>query len=226
MTPTASVIIPIYNGERYLKETLDSILDQTFDDLELITVDDGSSDNSKAIIKTYPTIRYIFQENAGVAAARNTGLDAATGEFIALLDQDDFWSADKMTKQVAYLRANPDIGVVFCNTQFFLQPGIEKPDWVRPELLNQPRPGYNLGACLIRHWVFNEVGRFDTQYIYTPDHDWFIRLKDSGIPTGRIQKVMLYKRVHDRNESQHSASQKEMIRIHYASIQRKKKESE
>jgi glycosyltransferase involved in cell wall biosynthesis len=220
--PLISVIIPIYNGERFLAETIRSVLDQTYAPIEVIAVDDGSTDGSAAIVRSFPDVKYIHQSNQGVAAARNTGVKAAQGDFLAFIDQDDLWTLDKLEKQAAYLQEHADIGYVLSMVQFFLEPGVEKPAWVRDELLVEPRPGYNLGNVLIRRRVFERVGLFDTQYVLASDHDWFVRAKDDGIPMARMPDVMLMKRTHDSNESRHTSSRHELLAIHRASVRRQK----
>src|SRR5690242_4967891 len=95
--PTVTCIVPVFNGERYLGEALDSIFAQGHQPLEVLVVDDGSTDGSAAVAKSYgDRVRYFFQPNAGPAAARNLGLEAARGEFIAFLDADDLWHRDKL----------------------------------------------------------------------------------------------------------------------------------
>jgi glycosyltransferase involved in cell wall biosynthesis len=117
VTPTVSVVIPAYNAERFLAETLDSVLAQTWTDFECIVVDDGSTDSTAQIIQAVsdPRIRYVWKENRGtVADARNTGIALATGEFVALLDSDDIWLSRKLEEQVRLFRAKPHLGLVFC----------------------------------------------------------------------------------------------------------------
>ena len=115
--PQVSVVMPVYNGERFLAEAIESILDQTFTDLELIVVDDGSTDGSADIVRTYlerdGRIRFFQHErNRGAADARNTGIAAARGEYIAAMDADDISLPERLDTQVDYLRMNPDIGGV------------------------------------------------------------------------------------------------------------------
>ena len=95
-----SVIIPVYNGENYLSQAIDSVIDQTYSPIELIIVDDGSTDKSKEIASSYSQVNYVYQENQGVAIARNTGIFKSQGEYIAFLDQDDIWTANKLKLQV------------------------------------------------------------------------------------------------------------------------------
>jgi glycosyltransferase involved in cell wall biosynthesis len=123
-SPTVTVVIPSYNSAVWLPETLASVCAQTGVDLETIVVDDGSKDNTREVVATFPDVRYLHQPNAGVAAARNAGIRAARGRYIALLDADDIWETRKLQRQVEVLDRYPDVGLVFSNYRPF---GLEVP---------------------------------------------------------------------------------------------------
>ena len=111
-----TVVIPVYNGGRYLRESIDSVLAQTFHDYEIVCVDDGSTDDSPVLLQEYgQRLRVVRQENSGQSAARNVGVKLARGEYIAFLDQDDVWYPSKVQNQVAVLDAEPDVVLVHCN---------------------------------------------------------------------------------------------------------------
>lgn len=114
--PFFSVVIPVYNKAKYLEITLNSVLSQTLDDYEIILIDDGSVDNTNQIIKqfTTPKINYFYQENAGVSAARNTGINISKGKFIAFLDADDFWFPNHLQELKTLIIDFPDCGM-YCN---------------------------------------------------------------------------------------------------------------
>lgn len=118
--PLVSVVMPMYNVEKYIAESLTSVLQQTYDNFEVICVDDGGSDNSAAYVAAIsdPRVRLIQQKNRGLAGARNTGIAAAHGEFIALLDSDDVWLPEKLALHVVHLRLNPHVGVSYCPSLF------------------------------------------------------------------------------------------------------------
>jgi glycosyltransferase involved in cell wall biosynthesis len=114
--PKVSVVMPVYNGERFLRDSLDSVFAQTFQDFETLCVDDGSTDRSAAILQQYgPRIRTVRQENAGQSAARNAGVALARGRYIAFLDQDDLWYPSKLMSQIAAIEANPHVILVHCD---------------------------------------------------------------------------------------------------------------
>src|SRR4051812_3217208 len=115
---TVSVVIATYNHGRYLREAIDSALAQTHPPLEVIVVDDGSTDDTAEILQTYGgRIRAMRQANAGVAAARNAGLAAASGRYVGFLDSDDVWAPDKLARQLAVFDAQPALGLVHCGLE-------------------------------------------------------------------------------------------------------------
>lgn len=222
--PLISVIIPVYNGKKYLQEAIATVINQTYKPLEIIVVDDGSTDNSKQIIARFPDIKYIYQENQGVAVARNTGIAEAKGEYIALLDQDDLWAKNKLQTQVNYLDNHQEIDYVLGYQQSFLQEGCEKPHWLKAKLLKESTPAYLVGALLARKQLFNRIGGFSNQYRYGNDFDWFAKTVDSGIKFKILTDVVLYKRIHDTNESHNIEDiHTELLKLIRASIQRKRK---
>jgi len=112
--PLVSIIMPVYNGEKYIKEAIDSVINQTYKNWELIIVNDGSKDNTEEIIKSYndKRIKYFYQENKGVSAARNKALEVAKGKYITFLDSDDYLPPNSIKARVEYLEKNPDIDIV------------------------------------------------------------------------------------------------------------------
>ena len=199
--PLVSVIIPVYNGGRYLRAALESVFAQTYRPFEVIVVDDGSTDDSGIIAQSFHEVRYIDQENQGVAAARNHGIEAARGEFIAFLDQDDLWTADKLKLQIGQLLSDPELGYTLTQQQFFLEPGEKLPAWFRKELFSSVHTGWVLGTLVVRRTAFEKVGNFATGYSAASDGDWFFRAKAAGIPMAVVPELLLLKRIHGGNES-------------------------
>ena len=134
--PRVSVVMPVYNVQAYVAEAIGSVLAQSFTDFELLIVDDGGADASMEICRSFadPRIRILSQANRGLAGARNTGIAAARGEFIALLDSDDRWLTDKLTLHVIHLDSNPAIGVSFCPSRFIDEDGRPMRLVQRPKL--------------------------------------------------------------------------------------------
>jgi glycosyltransferase involved in cell wall biosynthesis len=193
--PQVSVIIPSYNHEKYVAEAIQSVLDQTYQDFEIIITDDGSIDNTVEIIKTFNDSRiklFCFSENRGATVAINLGIKEAKGEFIAILNSDDVFVTKKLEKQVKFLDRNPQIGAVFSYAQFidedgkditdsehhyakvFLQENRSRFEWLNYFFYN--------GNCLchpsilIRRECYDIVGNYDRRLAQLPDFDLWIRL--------------------------------------------------
>ena len=189
--PLVSVVIPVYNGERFLKESLESVFAQTFQDYEIVCVDDGSTDGSIALLQQYGSrVRVISQANVGQSAARNAGVRQATGAFVAFLDQDDLWYPAKLAQQVAVLNAEPDVVVVHCNYNRMdgdgrvLVTGAALAE--RASALASPL-GCLIGealvfpsAMMVRRDVFHLVDGFDPELRGFEDFDLIARLKQQG----------------------------------------------
>ncbi|HET9786196.1 MAG TPA: glycosyltransferase family A protein [Pyrinomonadaceae bacterium] len=198
---SVSVIIPVFNGQLYLRAALESVFGQDHKPYEVIVVDDGSTDTTPDIIREFNDVTYLRQSNKGVAVARNRGLDIARGEFIAFLDQDDVWTPNKLAVQVQYFLDHPEIQYTLTHQQFFLEPGASIPTWFRKELLSEPHPGFVPSTLMARRGVFEKIGRFETQYSHASDSDWFFRASQAQLPTAVIPEVLLQRRIHQENES-------------------------
>jgi glycosyltransferase involved in cell wall biosynthesis len=220
--PLVSAIIPVYNGERYLAEALQSIFDQDYRPLEVIVVDDGSTDGTAAVARSFD-VRYVYQPNAGHAAARNAGIAIAKGEFIAPLDADDLWAPNKLSVQIDYLLKHPEVGYAICNQRTILEPGISKPSWVRGDQFSEDTKSFGLGALVIRREVLDQVGLFDTTYWHGNDSDWFFRANDAGVQMGYVPETLFYRRVHDSNMSYRvSELRADLLQVARASVGRKR----
>jgi glycosyltransferase involved in cell wall biosynthesis len=195
--PLVSVIVPVYNGERFLAAAVESALEQDYPSVEVIVVDDGSTDRSGAIAQSHP-VRYLRQERGGAAAARNLGIGASRGDLVALLNADDLWTPDKLTRQVGHLLDNPRLGFVLGLAQMFVEPGIEQPRWLKREWLD-PVPGVT-GTLVAWRRTFDTVGPLDETY-KADDAEWIRRAMDLGIPWGLVDAVVLRYRIHDTNHT-------------------------
>lgn len=203
-----TVVIPNYNYAHYLREAIDSALAQTYDPVEVIVVDDGSSDGSREVIESYGTrIKSIFQQNQGVSAARNNGAAAGRGEFIAFLDADDVWLPEKLEKQAAAFAVDDEIGLVHVGVADIDENGNElrrqldglSGDVAR-ELLLLERPvilGGGSGLA-VRRTAFDEVGGFDTRMSTSADWDLCLGVS-RRYRVAFIPEVLLRYRIHGSN---------------------------
>ena len=170
-----SVILPVYNVERYIAEAIQSVLNQTYTNFELLVIDDESPDRSIEICRTFqdPRIKIIHQKNRGLAGARNTGIRHATGDYLAFLDSDDAWLPEKLEKHLAHLEANPQVGVSFSRSGFMDETGqptgyyqMPKLTGITPEYLLCRNPIGNGSAPVIRREVMSEIGFSDTAEVH------------------------------------------------------------
>ncbi len=179
-----SVVIPAYNAERTLRSTLESVLAQTYGALEVIVVDDGSTDGTESTVKDYAEqgrIRYIKRENGGIAAGRNTGLKACTGDYVALLDHDDLWDPDKIEKQLAFIgKSGADF--VYCYVRRLGLDGeihefpVEKlqGESAMDDLLKQN--WIYSSTVLFKRSILDSVGLLDETFRYCEDWDYWLRI--------------------------------------------------
>jgi len=179
-----SVVTPTYNRARFLPDSVSSVLAQTFDDLELIIVDDGSDDDTDDVLEPYladSRVRYFYQENQGQSQARNLALEYATGDFIAFLDSDDVWAPDKLEKQLAVLQSNQDVDIVHGDEAVIdekgqvvsLQNMKRYSGWITRYLLADN--SVSITTALVRRRCFDEMGGFDTSVGVADDYELWLR---------------------------------------------------
>jgi glycosyltransferase involved in cell wall biosynthesis len=194
-----SVIIPVYNGERFLAEAVESIRKQDVHSLEIIIVDDGSTDGTASLIPSLGSgICYAYQPNQGVAAARNHGLALAQGEVIAFLDADDLWPNTKFARQLPILLNRTEIDIVLGKVQrLWRVEGSSDP--VQWEARIQPWTELLLGCGLFRRSVFERIGHFNPNLSIGEDTDWFLRARVAGIPTVDLDEITLFYRRHEES---------------------------
>ncbi len=194
-----SVILPVYNGEFFLAEAVESIRRQEYESLEIIIVDDGSTDSTGEIAQGLKgNIRYFYQDNSGPPAARNRGIEMAKGDLITFLDVDDLWSENKLALQSALLKDAGSVEIVVGYTQILMlrravdgESAFKK--WSDPVLT------MNVGSALFRRSVFDKVGFFDETQGYCDDWDWFMRARERNVQMLMHKEVTHYYRRHERN---------------------------
>jgi len=203
-----SIIIPVYNGARFIPDTLKNILEQTKPPLEIIVIDDGSVDGTGDIVKsTYPDIRYRFQDNQGPAAARNAGLKIARGNAIAFQDIDDLWPENKLELQATYLIQNPMVNIVLGQTQIYIQKTNSTGEHNYDKYKN-PWPSLSFGSALIRKSVFETVGVLDETLKFAEDVDWFLKAKEFGVNIQFLDETVLFYNRHGDNMTKEIISDK------------------
>lgn len=204
--PEVSVIVPTYNRADLIRDSIDSVLNQTFQDFEIVVIDDGSTDNTKNIVEEYSDsrIKYFYQKNAGLNAARNSGIRESCGKYIAYIDSDDIWEPTKLEKQVRVLEKFPDVGLVYCGSSLIDENG--SPAGKRPlishrgyvfEKIIKYNFLYNGSIVLFRRDCLEKVGLFDEQTVRMTDWEFYLRFaiyyKFYGIP-----EYLIKYRVHNK----------------------------
>lgn len=201
-----SVIIPVFNGAPFLAGAIENVLAQDYQPMEIIVVDDGSSDATADVAAGYPNeVRYVHQPNAGQSAARNRGIKLARGHMLAFLDVDDLWSDHKLKLQTRYLKANPTVEIVQGLIQRMQLSGQTSSNQPRFKVISAPYHYINIGSALYRKSVFDKVGLFDEAMTDSEDIDWFIRAWEKCISKVVLDEVTLFYRKHDSNMSHHQA---------------------
>jgi glycosyltransferase involved in cell wall biosynthesis len=196
--PLVSVVIPVHNGERFLGEALRSVQEQGYPALEVLVVDDGSTDGSAAVAAAFPEpVRYLRQSRAGPAAARNRGIETARGEVVALLDADDVWPAGALRARVDHLLAHPEAEIV----QGLVQQLRARQDAPGFEPWGEPYQYVNLGSAVYRRAVFERVGPFDESLWENEDNDFFLRAWEHRVVKHVLDQVALLYRRHNGNMS-------------------------
>lgn len=211
--PEISVIIPAYNAEKLIEETINSVYNQTYKDYELLVVDDESSDNTVKIVEKmlFSPHRIIKKKNGGEASARNAGLKEAQGKYISFLDNDDLFTKDKLKIQYEFLEKNMEFAMCYSNYNFILS-SEKKNNWknwdfsvgnngsgdifIKQFAANK----IHIVTTLIKKECFEKVGAFDETMNYASDSDMWIRIA-ANYKIGFINESLAYYRLHDSNVS-------------------------
>jgi hypothetical protein len=196
--PLITVVIPVHNGAQFLCEAVDNILSQDYPALEIIIVDDGSTDDIAEVVgKMTADVRFLQQENLGAAAARNRGIRDASGDFIAFLDVDDLWPKNNLRTLLDIMQHHKEIEIVHGYGQLMAR----NDDSGTYRFVGNPQESYPyyIGAALYRRSAFESVGLFDTDLDFSEDSDWYTRASESGLGIMRLQQVTLLVRRHDKN---------------------------
>jgi len=219
--PLVSVIIPVWNGERFLAEAIESVLKQTYAPYEVIIVDDGSTDGSAEVAKSFGAlVRYHIQGKKGAATARNHGVELSRGNFIAFLDADDIWVKDKLARQMKIFLDHPELDMVLGQVRQFYSSASGVIFNEESEII----PGYVPGTMLIKRASFFRAGRFSTQWRVGEFIDWYLRAEEIGLKSFLLPHVVLMRRIHDANMGiRERTSRIDYVKIVKASLDRRRK---
>lgn len=225
VAPFVSVVIPAYNCERFIVEAVESIRRQKYEPLEIIVIDDGSTDGTRSSVKSLgEDIRYVYQANKGPAAACNRGIGMARGEVIAFLDADDYWPTNKLKVQMARMNRDNETEVVLGRIRCT---GVltEADRKIRFEGPDNTMISICLGSGVFRKSVFDRVGLFDESLRHYEDHDWFLRAREKDISIIILKDITLHNRRNEYSMSRRkNKNDPSMIQILKKSLDRRRQE--
>lgn len=207
-SPLVSVVIPVFNAERYILETLESVLQQDYPSMEVIVVDDGSTDDTRLLLQGLDhRVKVFHQENSGAAVARNLGIEESSGEFVAFIDSDDLWHPSKLSLQIDYFAKHPDVGLVYnCWKVIDQKVHIQDPDlfeempatlsdiegsksgWLYETLITESCVVHTSSA-VVKRSVIDAAGRFNQSLRRGQDYDYWIRVSRVA-PMAKLRAVL------------------------------------
>jgi glycosyltransferase involved in cell wall biosynthesis len=199
--PIISVIMPVFNTEKYVAEAITSVLDQTYKNIELICIDDASTDGTLKVLQSFGDKIKILNndKNSGIATSRNNGIRVAKGAFLALMDADDIWKPTKLEKQMEQFLDNPSLDISFCFMQCFLSPDLSEEVRKLRYCPPDPSPGYISATMLTKMESFKKVGYFDPKWRVGEFIDWYAKANNLGLKSGMVDKVLYLRRIHATN---------------------------
>lgn len=195
-----SVIVPVFNHARFIGQALDSVINQSITNTEIIVIDDASEDDISEKIEPYlGRVQYFRQSKRGTAAAKNAGLDRATGGLIAFVDADDYWMPGKLELQLEVLRNNPEIQIVYGYCREFFDEELSEAE--RSKLRCNPDPVLSElpSIMLARRCVYDLVGYYNEKFVLGMDIDWALRCRTLGVPTQILSQTLYCRRIHRNN---------------------------
>ena len=205
--PLVSVITATLNASKYLREALNSILNQTYQNIEVLIIDGGSTDDTKEIANMFPKVSFVTQNGKGLFDAWNQGIKMCTGDFVAILDSDDIWNPTTLSDHVnALLIDSSKLGSVG-QVKFFLQKKQTPPPEFKLSLLEKSHLAYMPGCFMGRKEIFNRIGYYETEWKIASDIIWFGKVKDLKDEIYILDRVVLNKRVHKNNISYNSVEE-------------------
>ncbi|MFN3231287.1 MAG: glycosyltransferase family A protein [Alphaproteobacteria bacterium] len=221
-SPLVTCAIPVFNGARFLKQAVESVTRQTYSNIEIIVVNDGSTDETPKIIESLgPVVRSFRQENKGPAAARNVAIREARGEFVAFLDADDLWVPDKIEKQIACFERDPDLAICTAQAEHFWEGEVADEEQQLRDSLNAPHDAGWFFSSVIRRDLFDRIGVFDESLWHLDAAEIAMRIRAEGAKLQVIPDALMRRRLHADNLSRNRTTEAdERLYIIKARLQR------
>jgi glycosyltransferase involved in cell wall biosynthesis len=225
--PLVSVLITVYNAALYLAEAIESVRSQTYPAIELIVVDDGSDDGSGDVARRYePSLRYVYQPNAGIGAARNRAVSLASGAFLTFLDADDRFPADRLERQMDAFRRDPDVELVLGHVHEFVSPELDEATRRRLRPPIERGAGHTPVSMLLSRQTYARIGPFATDLRVGVVIDWWIRAAELGLRTVMLDAIVLERRLHTTNNGLRARdSRGEYLQVLKAALDRRRRGS-
>jgi glycosyltransferase involved in cell wall biosynthesis len=219
--------MPVFNTEKYVKEAIESVFSQTYKNIELICIDDGSIDNSLSILKSFRDKIMLInsKDNCGTSEARNKGIRIAKGGFLAFLDADDIWENNKLEVQMNQFNINPNLDISFSYMKCFISPDIseeaKKIRYCPPDSVT----GHIPSTAVIKRTSFEKVGYFDTRFKNIEFIDWINKAKEMSLKIETVNDILVFRRIHDTNVGviDRDNSRSAYLKIIRESLDRKRK---
>jgi glycosyltransferase involved in cell wall biosynthesis len=207
MFPKVSVILPLYNQEAFIVQSLQSAFAQTHPPLEIIAVDDGSTDRTPELLRSFSSrLKHLSQPNRGISAARNRGVAQSSGDLLTFLDGDDLWPENRLAAMAEAFRRDPGLDVLFGQArQFSHDPAASSP----------PLDARCAGGMMIRREAFLKAGAFPEDLKIAEFLSWYLRLEECGLKIGTLEEVVLFRRVHASN---HGIKNRHLLTSEYAGV--------
>lgn len=214
LNPLVSVVMPTYNRADMIEKAINSVMNQTYENIQLVIVDDFSTDHTDELVKSKfneflnctakdkRSIKYLFSTNEGIPFVRNEAVKSSDGEYIAFLDSDDEWNLEKISKQMEYMKCHPDCDIVFAGYENVSKNGNIITNQAQLKLLTEEYQMYMASACLKKE-MFDKIGYYDVSITNAQDdYEWVCRAKICGYNMNHlIDEVLYYRTVHDGNIS-------------------------
>ena len=215
--PLVSVIMAAYNSEQYVGAALESVLAQDWEPFEVVVVDDGSVDRTGEIVSAFPEVRYVRQDNAGPAAARNAAFEHSRGEFVANFDSDDLLPPSRLRVQATYLIEHPEVGCVLGRQEW-----LNAQPWMARDAIYGDIDGVPLSSAMVRRGVLQELGGYDSAFEPSEDTDLLIRMRAAGVEQVVLPEIVLYRRFHDSSLTGGRPPQQPVLRSLRAKLDRER----
>lgn len=219
-----SVIITAYNLERYIGESIESVLKQTHTPDEIIVIDDGSTDKTADVVKKFGNqVIYHHQKNGGASSARNAGIKNVSGRLIAFNDGDDLWLPEKLEKQMKLFDDDPELEMAFCYVQNFYSPELTEEQCRKWQAPTGPVKGHLPSAFIVKKKSLSRVGLFNTDIVIGDFMDWYSRAKEMKLRESMLEDVLVRRRIHGNNLTiREKQSQSDYLKVIRASLKRKR----